>query len=426
MGGIGETSDGWRRPLLVAVVIGVVVVAGVTFHAAGGSKTNSQVYRGTKPRGTRPGVTQAEEAVPVDPKAVSAAKAEAAAASSKSKSQIGAAKVAGGGGGGGVSTEEEGDGGLDDPVPEEQLKHLPLLEAYLEGEPKSGTTWMELVINDMISKYKELGMCGDCFFEGEVGDTEHTLHEAHIVHGGYLFTDFSFNRKMKHKLPLADGEYANTKGSQSYKLPSKDYKDCIKFYQKNAWSADAQCPSMKPPVLRPDVRYVNIVRDPRALIVSGAHYFKKKLDKYIKKAALGIMQRTALRYHWFDKRISPKMALVVHYHTIKENPLFEYQRIASFLGLPLSKTHISEVMDMTSVEAMHNMEVHHELPHKNSPGKDTAKVRSGTVDEFRDEIKGKQMQYVNQLMVDNMPEELVREFFNEDDMKLVKFPKSRR
>lgn len=32
------------------------------------------------------------------------------------------------------------------------MQHLDLMMVLLQGEPKSGTTWMELVVNDMIAK----------------------------------------------------------------------------------------------------------------------------------------------------------------------------------------------------------------------------------------------------------------------------------
>ena len=132
--------------------------------------------------------------------------------------------------------------------------------------------------------------------------------------------------------------------------------------------------------------------------------------------AEGIIQRVAFRYHWFTKVVDPRSCIVLHYHNVKDNPLFEYQRIAHFMGLPLSKTHLSEVLNMTTVEAMHSMEEHKELPHKNAAGTETAKVRSGTTDEWREEITGESLKAINQLMVNYLPGELRDEFLSEEDL----------
>jgi len=43
-------------------------------------------------------------------------------------------------------------------------------------------------------------------------------------------------------------------------------------------------------------------------------------------------------------------------------------------------------------------------------------VRSGTVDEWREEIVGENLKFVNQVMIDNMPADLCKEFFNADDI----------
>jgi len=164
------------------------------------------------------------------------------------------------------------------------VQHAPLLTIFLQGEPKSGTTWMELVVNDMISKYKNIGLCQECSFEGIVGDNDHVLHGANVLLDGTLYQDLDFNRKFKHLLPIANDDFVHLKGAQPSKILPGGYADCMNFYETNAWDASKPCPFLEPPAYRKDFRYVVIVRDPRALIVSGAHYFKKNLASYLAKS----------------------------------------------------------------------------------------------------------------------------------------------
>ena len=90
------------------------------------------------------------------------------------------------------------------------------MTVYLQGEPKSGTTWMELVINDLTAKYKAIGMCTECSFEGIVGDHDRILHNADIALENNLFRDLNFIRDYKHDIPLANGEFLHLKGRYPY------------------------------------------------------------------------------------------------------------------------------------------------------------------------------------------------------------------
>ena len=135
------------------------------------------------------------------------------------------------------------------------------------------------------TRYKEIGLCTECSFEGEVGDSDRFLHKANVVLDNVKYRDLDFNRKHKHALPIANGDYVALKGSHPYTIPSGPYSDCMDFYHQSNWAPDQVCPHLQAPDYRVDERYVCIVRDPRALLVSGAHYFKKSLAKYLAQAA---------------------------------------------------------------------------------------------------------------------------------------------
>lgn len=47
-------------------------------------------------------------------------------------------------------------------------------------------------------------------------------------------------------------------------------------------------------------------------------------------------------------------------------------------------------------------------------------MRSGTTDEWRQEITGKDLAFVNKAMVDNMPKVMIDEFFSAEDKLSMK------
>lgn len=57
--------------------------------------------------------------------------------------------------------------------------------------------------------------------------------------------------------------------------------------------------------------------------------------------------------------------LLLHYHEMKEDPLYNFLEISHFLGMDLTTEHIRGVIANTSVNAMHKLEEHHDLPHTN-------------------------------------------------------------
>jgi len=63
--------------------------------------------------------------------------------------------------------------------------------------------------------------------------------------------------------------------------------------------------------------------------------------------------------------VDQRTVLLLHYHEMKEDPLYNFLEISHFLGMDLTTEHIRGVIANTSVNAMHKLEEHHDLPHTN-------------------------------------------------------------
>mmetsp|Transcript_6262 Transcript_6262/g.18977 ORF Transcript_6262/g.18977 Transcript_6262/m.18977 type:complete len:243 (+) Transcript_6262:304-1032(+) len=135
-------------------------------------------------------------------------------------------------------------------------------------------------------------------------------------------------------------------------------------------------------------RYMLIVRDPRAVTVSGYHYFdvQKDLDEYCVDKVPKVAGLTSLRYYWFDYLLrETEPTLILFYEDILEDPLNSIVRIASFLRLSPTINELASVIERTSSESMKAQEADGKLPGPNRSGS-RAKVRSATTDGFRSEM----------------------------------------
>lgn len=63
--------------------------------------------------------------------------------------------------------------------------------------------------------------------------------------------------------------------------------------------------------------------------------------------------------------VDQRIALVLRYHEMKADPLYNFLEIAHFMGMDLTTEEVKVVMDKTSVSAMHKLESQGGLPHVN-------------------------------------------------------------
>ena len=235
----------------------------------------------------------------------------------------------------------------------------------------------------------------------------------------------------KHSMPGAKGVakevHVDIKSSYEAFL-----KHCVKHGIK-IWSEACVLPEYLGP-LPNNTRYVLILRDPRAVVVSWAHHSGKGLVKgkasedYFSKTVPQCAAVTSVRYYWHDellRRTHP--SLILFYEDLVANPVDEYYRLASFLDVNLEPDVMFGVVDQTSAASMRKDEKHNLLPGPNRASSDKAKVRSATPDAFREEISARALANATAAMAPLLhPALRMKWLYNDLDVKFLGLKEHRR
>lgn len=259
----------------------------------------------------------------------------------------------------------------------------------LHGQPKSGTTWFEVIVDRLIEeacsvsdtnckslvaihrdKKRDGGRDGAFeSAEGEVQvvdyDAKHSLPGARDV-GRQKFAGVLF---------AIDSSYDRTIAA------------CVK-QRVTIWSQACVPPGAFNAADLGTSRYLLIVRDPRAVTVSAHSYFQVKtpLGQYCRQAVWKVAALMSLRFYWFNDLVqASNPTLIVFYEDLIDDTFNQYYRIASFIRLHPSIDAMFRIIKDTTADAMRIQEKHKQLPGPNRKGK-LAKVRKGQPDAFRDEL----------------------------------------
>lgn len=234
----------------------------------------------------------------------------------------------------------------------------------LHGQPKSGTTWLEFIVDHLceesggsvVSRTALLPAEGEEF---DAGSTKHTLPGSQrYFFGTGIQVDETYNMSIapcvENKVPI---------WSEAC-VPYDMYKS------------------------RKGHRFVLIVRDPRAVVVSWAHYWPgiSLDDNYFLRQVPRTAALVSLRYYWHTSIVGRSdPSHTVFNEDLVRDPMSEYYRIASFLRVHIPIEVMQKVVAETSAEAMREVEKDKELPGPSRSG-DMVKVRTASIDGFRDEV----------------------------------------
>jgi hypothetical protein len=201
----------------------------------------------------------------------------------------------------------------------------------LNGEPKSGTTWLEYVIKDLLTEVcaKESG-CQ--LLQGKDGRTVAAQRTSALV---------QYDMSTKHMIPNVG--HANS------------------FDFSNAPSmTDAQVEAAAKATLdgaAESAKWLVIFRDPRDVTISSCYHMVKNCPNpsgYVGGKIGRISQWINLRYRLFDalRKLAPDRVLMLYYEEMKKDEQGTIGRLADYFGVPLNKKQGMLISSRTTFSAM--------------------------------------------------------------------------
>eukprot|EP00054_Salpingoeca_dolichothecata_P017732 m.107345 g.107345 ORF g.107345 m.107345 type:complete len:408 (-) comp22573_c1_seq1:43-1266(-) len=285
--------------------------------------------------------------------------------------------------------------------PNQTLTSAHLRTIVLVGEPKSGTTFVEMAVKQLMTLHCNSQPEGQCrtlkpkrrVYRSRYGSCQN---------GGVNFLEFCGNTN-KHIIPILSNSedpdpqfflFANMLGDnadhQRRAFSKTPFDHCFQspetFDIASCWSPDWE-------LLDSRSNYVLIVRHPLEVIVSAYYYFPNAMamgsvQEHAKQVARAVAIWTRYRYDFFTK-LYPSYGhacFTVFYEDITVHPAKELEKLGRFLNMSSTVNDpalLHKLVEGTSKTTMIQMQTNGLIP---TNKKSNAKVRSSNKDPICDEI----------------------------------------
>jgi hypothetical protein len=254
-----------------------------------------------------------------------------------------------------------------------------LFQYELKGEPKSGTTWLEFIIDRII----EHG-CDDvksCTYKKTGRNYVAHFDDANDVE---FLPDSN-----KHKIPSI-GHSGGFDFSEAPNLTDEQIRDAALQLL---------------PHVGPNRGWIAIFRDPRAVLVSSCHHLRKQdCDGFAQYNFRASVAWIDLRYRFFRafQPLSSTQVEIVSFEGLKHHFERNVRHIAAFMGISLGDDSVTAIKNETSITTMHTMEEHGQVPKGGAP----VKVLTGETCSYKDELQDATMAAISHHMESSMSVEL--------------------
>ena len=247
--------------------------------------------------------------------------------------------------------------------------------AYLVSFPKSGRTWLRLLIGHVLTKHYNL---------------EHVPTEALV--------DITRLAELQHGVPKIIVTHG---GSPFMKTPEELIPPAKKYKGK---------------------RVILLIRDPRDTVVSSYYERKKRSNVYHTAPYQGTLWdflneqagsfQTILRYLelWNDQHDACEAFLLVRYEDLHSNPERELGRVCAFLELQnVTPETISYAVDQCAFHRMRTLEEQEKVASERlTPGdkddKESYKTRKGKVGGYREELSDREIAGLTEQIKERLPD----------------------
>ncbi|CAK0880145.1 unnamed protein product [Prorocentrum cordatum] len=210
----------------------------------------------------------------------------------------------------------------------------------LNGEPKSGTTWLEYVAKDLLTQACESERPGCELLQGVGGRTVSALRTSGLVR---------YDIDAKHR------------------IPNIGHKNEFDFSMAPSLS-DAEVEAAAKATLTgetADAKWLAIFRDPRDVTISSCYHMSKGCPDatgYVQKATKRhridrIAKWIALRHRFFDalQRLAPERVMILFYEEMKKDEEGTIKKLANYFEVPLTRKQRMLISSHTTFSAMKDM-----------------------------------------------------------------------
>lgn len=255
-------------------------------------------------------------------------------------------------------------------------------EIRLNGEPKSGTTWLEQIVFRILIHV--------CAHNDHCSVKERT-NRSMKVETLQSILDFHGNRK-KHRIPYSGRskgiDFTNPPRPTSSHI-RRNARQFLHGHRNKKWLA--------------------IFRDPRSVTISTCFHLVKDCPD---RAAF-TLQHIRVLSKWIDLRyrfwrsieeLDAARVKLLYFEDLKEDPRAEVRGIANFFGLAISPEGITRVLNETRIEHMRRDA---QIPRG---GAKSGKVREGKVCNYKDDLPERAAALATQAMRDELSPELLEKW----------------
>lgn len=199
----------------------------------------------------------------------------------------------------------------------------------VNGEPKSGTTWLEHVLRALVTEY-----CGHA-----VGCD--TVPGDHTVAAKTAADLVTFSVEGKHVIPYV-GHKNDFDFSRAPKVSDADLRAAASRRLEEASSG---------------TRWLAIFRDPRDVTISACYHMYKgcpNADKYMSKRLGTITAWIDLRYRLFKamQGLAPERVTLLFYEEMRRDEQGTIMDLAELFGVPLDREQAARISAETTFDAM--------------------------------------------------------------------------
>lgn len=257
-----------------------------------------------------------------------------------------------------------------------------LTQIRLNGEAKSGTTWLEYIMKHIL--FTVCDSSTDCTAKNDFQEKQISMDTHHKI----IQAEF---RGEKHTIPGSKHNGGIDLDKPTNMTDQEIQTSADKYVSESVTS---------------NRKYIAIFRDPRSVIISTCYHKEENCpaaDEYTSDNIETASKWINLRWRFWNafEHLAPERVMLIFYEDLKTSGKEQIKNISKFLGMPASDDQIQKIYTATSFE---NMKAEGDAI-KQGKAK-SGKVREGEMCNYKNELSAQAAEKVTAKMRDCLAREL--------------------